>query len=93
MFPTNVGSLPQLCKSDSLPLPLTDQVAFKLRERSHDTEQEVGHRRIFSGEDKVLFFEPNVYTALRQAEHDLAKVVQVAGQPVHRVTYNRALLH
>ncbi len=60
----------------------------QLRERSHDTQQQTRHRGILSGKGQALFFKPNVYASFRQAENDLSKIIQVAGQPIHRVANN-----
>ena len=85
MLSTDISTFAQLRQSNSLPLAFSDQVTLKLGERSHDAQEQVRHGRIFPGKGQVLFLEANVYSAIREAEDHLAKIVQVAGQPVHRV--------
>ena len=85
MLPSDVRTFPQLRKSNSLPLALTDQVAFELGERSHDIQQQVRHGRVLPGEGQVLLLEPDVDSPFGQSQDDLAEVVQVAGQAIHRV--------
>ena len=86
MFPSSISALSQLRQGDSLPLPLTDQIAFKLRESSHHAKEQMGHGRVLSGEGEVSLFEPHVNAALRKPKDYLSQIVQVAGQPIHRVT-------
>lgn len=88
MLAADVGSLPQLCESDSLSLPLTNKVALELGERSHNAQQQVRHWRVLTGERQVLFFEPDVDAPLGKSQDDLTEVIQVTGQAVHRVTNN-----
>ena len=40
------------------------------------------------GRGQVFFLEADLYAAIREAKDHLAKIVQVAGQPIHRVAYH-----
>ena len=86
MLAADISPLPQLCKSDSLSLPLSNQIPLKLGECSHNAQQQVRHGRVFPGERQVLLFKPNVNSPFGKPQNNLAKVIQIPGQAVHRVT-------
>lgn len=50
------------------------------------------HGRVFAGEGQILLFEPYVNAAIREPEDHLSQIVQVAGQPIHRVADHRVTL-
>src|SRR5664280_1551392 len=74
-----------LGQRDALPLSLTDQCPFELGERSHDRQQQGGHRGVLAGEDELLFGELHGHAPSGQLPHDPPEVLKVAGQAVHRV--------
>ncbi len=47
---------------------------------------------VFAGEGQILLFEPYVNAAIREPEDHLPQIVQVAGQPIQRVTDDRVAL-
>jgi hypothetical protein len=44
------------------------------------------YRRILAGEGQVFLHKDDMHAPLRQTQHDSPQVIEVAGQPVHRVT-------
>ena len=41
--------------------------------------------RILTGKRKIFLLEPAVDSTLRKPQHDLAEIVQITGQAIHRV--------
>src|SRR5664280_365203 len=74
-----------LGQRDALALSLTDQCPFELGERSHDRQQQGGHRGVLAGEDELLFGELPGHAPSGQLPNDPPEVLEVAGQAVHRV--------
>ena len=89
MLSTDVRALSQLCKGDPLPLTLTNQISLELCEGSHHALEQVRHWRVFSGKGQVLLFKAYMNAAFCKSKDHLPKIVQVAGQPVHRVADHR----
>ena len=85
MLPPHIRALSQLGQGDTLPLAFTDQVAFKLRKGSHNAQEQMRHGGVFSREGQVFLLKADMNTALREPEDHFSQVVQIAGQPVHRV--------
>jgi len=85
----NVGTLPELCNGDPLSLTFPDEVSFKLSECPHHVQKQMRHGRIFSRKGKILLLEANIDAPLRQGNDQLSEVVQVPGEPVHRMTKDR----
>ncbi len=70
-------------------MTLTNQLALKLRESPHHAQQQIRHWRLCSGEGKTFLDEADVNAATGQIKHQLSQVVQVAGEPIHRVADQR----
>ena len=70
---------------DALALPLTDDLAFELREGSHHVEEESRHWARVGGEGQGLLRELDGHPASRKVLHDPPKVHKVARQAVHGV--------
>lgn len=86
MLATRVCALTQLRQSDSLPLSLTDQIPLELSEGTHDAQEQMRHRGVLTSEGEVFFLKADVDAALCESEHYLSQIVQIAGQPIHRMT-------
>ena len=52
----------------------------------HNAQEQVGHRRILSGEGERLFDKLHLHAMLRECQNDPAKVIEVAREPVHALT-------
>jgi len=72
-------------QGDALTMALPDQRPLELRERTHHRQQQRCHRGVLTGERQLLFHELHPYAPGGQRAHQRAKVVEVAGQTVHRV--------
>jgi len=66
-------------------LPLSDQRALELCERTHHRQQQRGHGGVVTGEDELLLHELHLHAAGGQTADDGAQVVEVAREPVHRM--------
>jgi len=73
-------------------LTFSDQRPLKLGECAHDRKQECGHRGVVTGEGELFLYELDLDTAGGEAAHSGAQVVEVAGQPVHRVHHHGVTL-
>ncbi len=71
-----------LRQRDPLPLPFPDQRPLELRECSHHTEQR-RHRRVLPCEGQSLLDELDTDFPPGERTHNLAQVVEIAGEAVH----------
>ncbi len=92
MLATGVGTFAQLRQGDPLSLPLANQVALKLGECSHDAQKQVRHGGVLTRKGQVLFLETDLDAAPCQSKNDLPQIIQVPGQPVHRMADDRIAL-
>jgi len=60
----------------------------ELGERTHDREQQCRHRGVIAGEGELLLHELHLHAAGGERADGGTEVVQVAGQPVHRVDHH-----
>jgi hypothetical protein len=54
------------CDRNSLTLALADQLSLELGERPHDTQQQIRHRRILTGEGQLFLHKDDMDAPLRQ---------------------------
>jgi len=66
-------------------LAFADERPFELGKGAHDRQQQVGHRRVLAGKGELFFDELDPYAAGGEGPDDGAQVVEVSGEPVHRV--------
>jgi hypothetical protein len=76
-LPALIGA-PPFGQGNPFPLPFLYKSPFKLGERSHDGEEESGHRRIVAGKGEVLFDKLDFDALAGQGVDDPAQIVQVA---------------
>jgi hypothetical protein len=78
-----------LGRGDALALPFQNQSPFELGERAHNRQQQGGHRGVLAGEGQVFLDELDPYALAGQGSHEVAQVVEVAGEPIHGVHDHR----
>jgi hypothetical protein len=86
--PALIRTLP-FGEGNAFPLPFLNQGPLKLRKRTHDREQEPGHRRIVTRKGQVLFDKLDLDALAGQGMHDPAQIIQIPRQPVHAVHHDR----
>jgi hypothetical protein len=77
-----------LRQGNTLALTFPNQRPLKLSKRPHNVQEQVRHRVVIARERELLFHELNPDLLRGKPAHDQAKVIQVAGQPVHGMSEN-----
>jgi len=63
-----------------------------MREGPYDAQRQIRHGRILASERQVFLHKDDMDAPISKAQHYSPQIVEVAGQPVHRVTEHRISL-